>query len=221
MKRNPMALCVIALMLTVVMMTAALAETGVGTYTVYNVTGEKVTELYLHVVGADKGENLAAEGLRNGKKTVLTFEAEKDATLALEFVTEGGRSAAFETLHIEEAPVALLAVDAMTGATPIAFSVPQETGNYTFVNKTGETVTELYVTPAGEEKGLNLAGEGMADGETFDFSFTGPVDTELVVSFTTAKDGEKVFETLHIETVKIGLLAADAMTGATPIVFGF
>ena len=90
------------------------AEDAVGKYTVYNQTGEKVTDLYVYEVGSeDKGENLAGDGL------------DADATLVLEFKTESGYEASFETLHIEEAPISLLSVDAMTGATPISFAAPQ------------------------------------------------------------------------------------------------
>ena len=41
------------------------------------------------------------------------------------------------------------------------------------------------------------------------------------MEFTTKEDGTKTFETLHIENVTINLLAADGMSGATPIQFGF
>jgi hypothetical protein len=45
--------------------------------------------------------------------------------LTLSFKAEGGYEAAFTTLSIEEAPITLLAADAMTGATPISFSKPE------------------------------------------------------------------------------------------------
>ena len=52
-----------------------------GVYTVYNMTGAKLTELYLYEVGAeDKGTNYAADGIKNQKKVVLTYEAAADAT---------------------------------------------------------------------------------------------------------------------------------------------
>lgn len=101
-------------------------EIGTGVYTVYNKTGETVTEMYLFETGAeDKGENLAGEGFAADENVELTFEAATDAALTLSFVTEGGYEAAFETLHIEEAPITLLSVDAMTGATPIAFQAAE------------------------------------------------------------------------------------------------
>ena len=201
--------------------TTAAAETATGTYTLYNVTGEKLTELYLYETGSDKGENRIPDGMKNNKKLVLTYDAAADAALTLEYVTESGVSAKFETLHIEEVPIAMQSVDATSGATPIRFGVPEDTGNYKLVNTTGTTVSELYVYLNGGEKGENLAGSGMEDGASVDFTITAPVDASLTVEFTTEADGTKTFETLHIENVTVNLLAADAMSGATPIQFAF
>lgn len=201
--------------------TTAAAETATGTYTLYNVTGEKLTELYLYETGSDKGENRIPDGMKNNKKLVLTYDAAADAALTLEYVTESGVSAKFETLRIEEVPIAMEAVDAASGATPIRFSIPEDTGSYKLVNTTGATVSELYVYLNGGEKGENLAGSGMEDGASVDFTITAPVDASLTVEFTTEADGTKTFETLHIENVTVNLLAADAMSGATPIQFGF
>lgn len=201
--------------------TAAAPQAATGTYTLYNVTGEKLTELYLYETGSDKGENRIPDGMKNNKKLVLTYEGTTETTLTLEYVTEGGVTARFETLRVEEVPISMQSVDAASGATPIRFQIPEETGSYKLVNTTGTTVTELYVYPNGGDKGENLAGEGLADGASVDFSYTGAVDTSLTVEFVTEADGAKTFETLHIETVTINLLAADAMSGATPIQFGF
>ena len=99
-------------------------------YTVYNTTGENVTELYLYAVGAEsKGENLAGEnGLADGENVVLTLpeDADQTAKYVLEFTTEDGATQSFETLGYEVAPISLLSVDAAAGATPIAFSAPQQ-----------------------------------------------------------------------------------------------
>ena len=99
-------------------------------YTVYNTTGSKVTELYLYDAGSeDKGENLAGEGLADGESIVITrdVEADKqdDVVYVLEFTTEDGQTQSFETLHYEVAPISLLSVDAAAGATPIAFTAPE------------------------------------------------------------------------------------------------
>ena len=97
-------------------------------YTVYNTTGSTVSELYLYVAGSeDKGENLAGEGLADGENVVLTLpeDADQSAKYVLEFTTEDGSTQSFETLHYETTPICLLSVDAAAGATPIAFSAPQ------------------------------------------------------------------------------------------------
>ena len=97
--------------------------------TVYNTTGENVTELYLYAAGSeDKGENLAADGLADGDSVVLTLpeDADKSAEYVLEFTTEGGDTQSFDTLGYEVAPISLLSVDAAAGATPISFTAPEQ-----------------------------------------------------------------------------------------------
>ena len=98
---------------------AAKAQTG--TYTFYNKTGETVTELYLidNLTG-EQGTNYAVNGFAADAKWVITRtvsaeEAEAGYTMTINFKTEGGYEAKFETLKIEEAPVTFLAADAVTG----------------------------------------------------------------------------------------------------------
>ncbi len=111
---------------------AKAAKASTGTYTVYNKTGEKVTELYLidNLTG-EKGTNYAVNGFEPDAKWVITrtVSAEEIAagySMTVSFKTEGGYEAQYPTLHIEEAPVTLLAADAVTGATPISFFAPAE-----------------------------------------------------------------------------------------------
>ena len=59
-------------------------------------------------------------------RTVSAGEIEAGYSMTVSFKTEGGYEAQFATLHIEEAPVTLLAQDAMTGATAISFFAPAE-----------------------------------------------------------------------------------------------
>ena len=48
------------------------AEVESAEYTVYNTTGENVTDLYLYAAGSeDKGENLAADGLADGDSVTI------------------------------------------------------------------------------------------------------------------------------------------------------
>ena len=98
-------------------------------YTVYNTTGSTVSELYLSFAGSeDKGENLAGEGLADGENVVLTLpeDADQSAKYVLEFTTEDGTTQSFDTLSYEVAPISLLSADAAAGATPIAFSAPEQ-----------------------------------------------------------------------------------------------
>ena len=98
--------------------------------------------------------------------------------------------------------------------------VEAATGVYTIRNTTGELVSELYVYETGaEEKGENLAGEGLNDTEKVETTYEGTTDTVLTLEFTTESGFQGIIETLYIEEVNINLLAADAMTGATPIQF--
>ena len=108
---------------------AALAPTG--TYTVYNATGENVTELYLvdNLTG-EKGVNyatggFAADAAMTITRTITAEEKEAGYSMTLAFKTESGYEGSFPTLHIEVAPIYLLSADGMTGATQISFRAPK------------------------------------------------------------------------------------------------
>ena len=101
-------------------------------YTVFNETGEKITELYVtdNLTG-EKSENYAGEdGLANGKLVEINGTNKEGYVITLTFKTESGYEAAFETLHFETVPISLLpapaeTTDATTGATPISFFAPE------------------------------------------------------------------------------------------------
>lgn len=110
--------------------TTAAAEPQTAEYTIYNTTGDTVTELYLYLVGStDKGENFAGDGLADGASVVITKEAaSEDEAKAMTFVLEfvyGDQTQKYETVHFEVAPISLKSVDAASGATPIAFAKPE------------------------------------------------------------------------------------------------
>ena len=212
---------------------AAENQDQVGVYTVYNETGEKVTELYLidNTTG-EKGENLAVDdendGIAAGEVIDLEYAipAGEDGKqrLTLSFKTEGGYEASFATLSIEVAPITLLAADAMTGATMIAFKAQNWDCAYTIYNVTGEPVTELTLTDNVTGDVVNLLENGpLADGESLEASYTLPKNEDahgrLTLAFKTESGYEGSFATLSIEVAPISLLAADAMTGATMISF--
>ena len=107
------------------------AEVESAEYTVYNTTGENVTELYLYVAGSeDKGalkmltRNIASE---YGEYNIqCNGMGPGYAEYVLEFTTEGGDTQSFDTLSYEVAPISLLSVDAAAGATPISFTAPEQ-----------------------------------------------------------------------------------------------
>ena len=97
-----------------------------------------------------------------------------------------------------------------------------EPAEYTVYNTTGSTVSELYLYAAGsEDKGENLAGEGLADGESVVLTLPEDADTsaKYVLEFTTEDGTTQSFDTLGYEVAPIPLLSADAAAGATPISF--
>ena len=96
------------------------------------------------------------------------------------------------------------------------------TAEYTVYNTTGTNVAELYLYAVGsEDKGENLAGEGLADGESVVLTLPEDADTsaKYVLEFTTDDGATQSFETLSYEVVPISLLSVDAAAGATPISF--
>ena len=96
------------------------------TYTVYNTTGEKITELYVtdNATG-EKSENYAGEGMADGASVEIKGTNKADYVVTLSFKTEGGHEGTFSTLHFETVPISLIVVDAASGATSISFKAPE------------------------------------------------------------------------------------------------
>ena len=96
------------------------------------------------------------------------------------------------------------------------------TAEYTVYNTTGSTVTDLYLYEVGaEDKGDNLAGEGLADGDSVVLTLPEDADksAEYVLEFTTEGGDTQSFDNLGYEVAPISLLSVDAAAGATPISF--
>ena len=98
------------------------------------------------------------------------------------------------------------------------------TAEYTVYNTTGSKVTDLYLYEVGaEDKGDNLAGEGLADGDsvviTRDVEADKQADVVYVLEFTTEDGNTQSFDTLHYEVAPISLKSVDAAAGATAIAF--
>ena len=209
------------------------AEDATATYTIYNVTGEKVTELYaIDTITGEKGENYAATPIEPDAvveivKTVPADKTGKDSFMIdLTYVTESGRTGSFPTLHFETVPISLLSEDAMTGATPISFFAPEMTATYTIYNTTGEKVVALYAANAlTGEMGENYAATPIEPDGVVEIVKTATADKTgkdffvIELSYVTESGRIGTFSNLHFETVPISLLSTDAMTGATPISF--
>ncbi len=216
---------------------AALAEeeppkVQTGVYTIINKTGETVTELKItdNVTGESndfpfvENDVLDSDGL-----LILYFDIPEgedgNHRLTLSFKTESGREESFGTLSIEEVNIDLLAADAMTGATPIAFGMPasDKTGTYTFYNRTGEVVK--FINLIDNEDGARIRSifkDGFAPNESHTIVFSVPADREnvtLTLQFVTESGKIGTFSTLNIEDVSITLLDIDSVSGATPISF--
>ena len=132
MRKFVLLLLAISLLFVSAFAVAENADVQEGVYTIYNVTGEKVTSVTItdnstketsdNFVGE---EGLAADGVLN---LTLSLPADEDGKhrFTLAFVTESGYEGKFETLSLETVPISLLAADAMTGATQIAFKAPEK-----------------------------------------------------------------------------------------------
>lgn len=97
-----------------------------------------------------------------------------------------------------------------------------QTGYYTVYNKTGETVKELSLTINATGEKTVVAMDVPADAvKVIAFTVSGDVDPHgaLTLAFTTESGYTAAMETLGVETAPVTLLAAEAMTGATPISF--
>lgn len=106
---------------------AALAEEPeICTYTVFNTTGELITELTVtdNQTG-EQSENYAGEeGLKPNAYVEINGADKEGYEVTLSFKTESGFEGVFKTLHFETVTINLLIpVDATSGATPISFAM--------------------------------------------------------------------------------------------------
>lgn len=142
------------------------------------------------------------------------------AALALAVGMTACGSSSSSTAASSTASSVASSVAASSGAASSEAAV--EPAEYTVYNTTGSTVSELYLYVAGsEDKGENLAGEGLADGENVVLTLPEDADqsAKYVLEFTTEDGTTQSFDTLSYEVAPISLLSADAAAGATPISF--
>ena len=147
------------------------------------------------------------------------------AALALAVgMTACGGSASSTTASSVASSVASSAAASSEAASSEAASSEAEVepAEYTVNNTTGENVTDLYLYVAGsEDKGENLAADGLADGDSVVLTLPEDADksAEYVLEFTTESGATQSFDTLSYEVAPISLLSVDAAAGATPISF--
>ena len=136
----------------------------------------------------------------------------------------GSASTAASSTASSEAASSVAASSEAASSEAASSEAAAESAEYTVYNTTGSTVSELYLYEAGsEDKGENLAGEGLADGEsiviTRDVEADKQDDVVYVLEFTTEDGSTQSFDTLHYEVAPISLKSVDAAAGATPIAF--
>ena len=209
-------------------------EMQTGKYVIFNNTGEDVVMISItdNKDPSNTVKNEFTDEFPDGYFDAFEFSipASEDGShrLTLEFETKSGYKGTFATLSIEEAGIELLAQDAMTGATPIAFSAMPQVGIYYVVNKTGEDIAKVTMstnaTKEPESTDFDFEKGEFPDGETIEFGFSIDAGEEpshaLTFAFETVSGYKAEFKTLSIEEVTITLLAKDVITGATPIAFG-
>ena len=210
-----------------------------GVYNITNATGATVADVILtdNVTGSSIAISREG-GLKDGESMDIGFSIPADEDghhrLTLQYTVETGENQytvySFSTLSIEEVGITLLAADAMTGATPIAFTgaLESQDGYYVLRNTTGATVSDVILTDNVTGARIAISREGgLKDGESMDIGFSIPADEDghhrLTLQYT-VETGENQytvysFTTLSIEEATIELLSPDAITGATPIRF--
>ena len=100
------------------------------TYTLENHLDSIVTELYVYPSdSADKGENIAGDGLEKGEQVQVTLtgymlRTENETLFTIEYVADG-QTYAHQTVHVEDLlfdkVIYLVGVDGVSGATVLSF----------------------------------------------------------------------------------------------------
>ena len=145
--------------------------------------------------------------------------------LAVGMTACGGAASTAASSTASSAAASSEAASSEAASSEVASSEAEATSaEYTVYNTTGSKVTELYLYDAGsEDKGENLAGEGLADGEniviTRDVEADKQADVVYDLEFTTEDGNTQSFDTLHYEVAPISLKSVDAAAGATAIAF--
>ena len=200
-----------------------------GQYVFHNQSNLVVTQISL--IDNDHPERVATISMEGGLQPdqstgelgLFLMEGEDGkAGLALQIEFENGEMSIYPTVHYEKVLIEILPpVDANSGATPIAFVAYPQFGNYVIKNATGGDVTDLTISHNNGSASSVTALLPADDEFTIGFSIPADADKEhcLTLSYKLADGTVQKYENLSIEDVTITLLAADAITGATPIAF--
>ena len=167
-------------------------------YTIYNQTGEKVTEIKFTRNDTGKVALDEKSGLADGASTVLKIKKDSTVTdktsFTFSFTTEGGYTAEYKTLGFEVAPMTLIAEDAKSGATPFKFEAPAE-GASTEAEKATEAEATQKVEAEATEKAAEaveteiMGKGGAANTRTTETKATEAAETEAA---TEAEEEKKV-----------------------------
>ena len=157
-------------------------------YTIYNQTGEKVTEIKFTRNDTGKVALDEKSGLADGASTVLKIKKDSTVTdktsFTFSFTTEGGYTAEYKTLGFEVAPMTLIAEDAKSGATPFKFEAPAEGASTEAEKATEAEATEKVTEKATEAKATEKVTEKATEAKT-----TEAAETEAA---TEAEEEKKV-----------------------------
>ncbi|MDY4203698.1 hypothetical protein [Porcincola intestinalis] len=139
-------------------------------YTIYNQTGEKVTEIKFTRNDTGKVALDEKSGLADGASTVLKIKKDSTVTdktsFTFSFTTEGGYTAEYKTLGFEVAPMTLIAEDAKSGATPFKFEAPAEGASTEAEKATEAEATEKVTEKATEAKATEKVTEKTTEAAT-------------------------------------------------------
>ncbi|MCI6767688.1 hypothetical protein [Porcincola intestinalis] len=211
-------------------------------YTIYNQTGEKVTEIKFTRNDTGKVALDEKSGLADGASTVLKIKKDSTVTdktsFTFSFTTEGGYTAEYKTLGFEVAPMTLIAEDAKSGATPFKFEAPAEGASTEAekateaeaTEKVTEKVTEAKATEKVTEKTTEAATEAEEEKKVLpdkaEYTFnnkTGEQVTEIKLVDNTSK---KVVEDLKDgledgKSVKVSIKKDSSITDKTSYTLTF
>ena len=160
-------------------------------YTIYNQTGEKVTEIKFTRNDTGKVALDEKSGLADGASTVLKIKKDSTVTdktsFTFSFTTEGGYTAEYKTLGFEVAPMTLIAEDAKSGATPFKFEAPAEGASTEAEKATEAEATEKVTEKATEAKATEKVTEKATEAKA-----TEKVTEKTTEAATEAEEEKKV-----------------------------